>query len=257
MVVLEARGLSKMFSKQGRPAVDRVDLSLASGRVLAVLGANGAGKTTLLRMLTTLTTPTAGSATVCGFDVRDESVRVRERIGLVGQYAALDEVLSGRANVVMFARLLGLSKDQARARAGELIEDFGLAADADRPVGQYSGGMRRRIDLAVALVTRPQVLFIDEPSVGLDPLARRALWERVRDLVGGGTSVVLTTQYLEEADALADDVVILAGGKVLLSGTAQELTRLAGEPRVEVRQPTLEDLYLQLHATSSSRQATP
>ncbi|WP_238663259.1 ABC transporter ATP-binding protein [Kocuria carniphila] len=247
MPMIEARGLTKMFPGSDRPAISEVDLTLSEGRVLAILGSNGAGKTTLLRMLTTLAAPTSGTAKVAGHDIIRDGSAVRGRIGVVGQYAAVDEVLSGRANLELFGRLLGLNRATAKRRAEELLSQFDLIDAADRPVGKYSGGMRRRIDLAVALICKPDVLFIDEPTTGLDPVARRDLWAAVKARVCEGTAVVLTTQYLEEADALADDVVILREGRVLVAGTSWELKRLAGEPRTEVREPTLEDLYLQLH----------
>lgn len=246
-VVLECENLTKVYPGAGRPAVDAVDLALRSGRVLAVLGANGAGKTTLLRMLTTLTRPSEGSAAIAGHDIRTEGDHARHRIGLVGQYAALDDVLSGRQNLVLVGRLLGLGRARAEERAEELLVAMDLLEAGDRPVAGYSGGMRRRIDLAVALIARPELLFIDEPTTGLDPLARRALWAEVRALVAEGTAVVLTTQYLEEADELADDVVMLREGKVVLAGSADELRRLAGPPRTVTRPPSLEDVYLSLH----------
>lgn len=253
-VVLEAEGLTKRFPGRQAAAVDGVDLRLEEGRVLALLGANGAGKTTTLRMLTTLTRPTGGSARVAGADIRTSGSAVRRRIGVVGQYAALDEVLSGRANLVLFGRLLGLAPAAARQRAAELLVQFDLVEAAGRAVGQYSGGMRRRIDLAVALINRPRVLFVDEPTTGLDPVARRSLWDAVRELVDKGTAVVLTTQYLEEADALADDVVFLRDGSVALAGSIDELRLLAGPPRIETRPPSLEDLYLTLYGPTTAEE---
>lgn len=251
-VVLEAKGLIKQFPGKDSPAVNGIDLQLRRGRVLALLGANGAGKTTTLRMLTTLTRPSGRSARIAGADVTREGAAVRRKIGLVSQYAALDEILSGRDNLVLFGRLMGLSKTDAATRAEELLTQFDLLEAARRPVGQYSGGMRRRIDLAVALINRPEVLFVDEPTTGLDPLVRRSLWAAIRDLVGLGTAVVLTTQYLEEADELADDVVFLRDGTVAVAGTVDELRRLSGPPRTETRQPTLEDLYLTLYGQTST-----
>lgn len=247
MSVVEVDGLTKVFPGQQRAAVDGVSLELEEGRVLALLGANGSGKTTLIKMLATLTRATSGRARVCGFDVATDGAQVRAHIGLVGQYAAVDEVLSARANLSMFARLHGLSARAARERGAQLLERFDLGGAADRAVATYSGGMRRRIDLAVALITEPQVLFVDEPTTGLDPLARTVLWEQLRSLVARGHAVVLTTQYLEEADALADDVVILREGAVVASGTAAELKALAGEPRMVMCEPTLEEVYRRLH----------
>lgn len=253
-VVLEADSLTKRFAGQDVVAVDGVDLRLQEGRVLALLGANGAGKTTTLRMLTTLTRPSSGSARIAGADISTGGSEVRRRIGVVGQYAALDEVLSGRTNLVLFGRLLGLAPAAARQRATELLSQFDLIEAAGRPVGQYSGGMRRRIDLAVALINRPQVLFVDEPTTGLDPVARRSLWTAVRALVAEGTAVVLTTQYLEEADALADDVVFLRDGSVVLAGSIDELRLAAGPPRTETRPPSLEELYLTLYAPTAAEE---
>lgn len=247
-MAVQAEGLSKSYPTAVSPAVDRVDLEVAQGEVCALLGHNGAGKSTLVRMLTTLSSPTGGRAQVCGYDVVREGQDVRRRIGLVGQEAAIDRVLTARQNLVMFARLHGMSPRRARARAGELIEQFELVQAADRPVREYSGGMRRKTDLAVALLTEPTVLFADEPTTGLDPQARHQLWRALRDLVDAGTSVVLTTQYLQEADELADTVVILRDGRVVAQGTPRDLKRLVGPPRMELREPTLEDVYLHLYA---------
>lgn len=252
--MVEAKGLTRHFAGQSRPAVAGVNLQLEEGQVLALLGSNGAGKTTTVRMLTTLTRPSSGRARIAGADVATQSAAVRRNIGLVGQYAALDEILSGRANLILFGRLLGMSRGAAARRAVELLEQFDLVEAADRPVGKYSGGMRRRIDLAVALINRPRVLFVDEPTTGLDPIARRDLWVAVRDLVDAGTSVVLTTQHLEEADALADEVVFLRDGSVAVAGPVNELRRLAGPPRTETRQPTLEDLYLTLYGQTPAEE---
>jgi len=215
--------------------------------MLAILGSNGSGKTTLIKMLTTLTRASSGEARVCGLDVATQGAAVRTHIGLVGQYAAVDEVLTARANLAMFGRLHGLTVRTAEERGAELLEHFDLEEAADKVVAKYSGGMRRRIDLAVALITEPQVLFVDEPTTGLDPLARTALWEQLRALVARGHSVVLTTQYLEEADTLADDVVILREGTVVASGTAAELKALSGEPRMVMQEPTLDGVYRRLH----------
>ena len=244
---IRARGLVKRYPQMPRPALDGLDLEVPSGCVLALLGANGAGKTTAVRLLTTLTRPDGGRAEVAGHDVVGEGAEVRRRIALVGQYAACDEALSATANLVLFGRLVGLARPAARARAAELLEQFGLTEHAHRPLSGFSGGMRRRIDLAAALVTPPEVLFVDEPTAGLDPEARRDLWAMIRTLVEAGTTVLLTTQYLEEADTLADDVVILRDGRVVASGTPAELKRLIGPPRMELREPTLEDVYLRVY----------
>ncbi|MEV4890298.1 ATP-binding cassette domain-containing protein [Nonomuraea sp. NPDC055795] len=242
-----ARGVRKHFPGNERPALDGVDLTVRAGRVCALLGGNGAGKTTMIRILTTLTRADAGTVRVAGGDVRDDGTRVRASIGLVGQYAALDEVLSARENLELFGRLAGLDRRRARERAGELLGTAGLHEVGRRPVGSFSGGMRRRLDLATSLITIPAVLFIDEPTTGLDPQARRELWSSVRALTAAGTTVLLTTQYLDEADALADDVVILREGRVIAEGTPGDLKKLVGEPRMELREPTLEDVYLHLH----------
>ncbi|GEN81334.1 ABC transporter ATP-binding protein [Actinotalea fermentans] len=247
-LAIDARGVHKTFPGMDRPALDGVDLAVARGRICALLGANGAGKTTLVRVLTTLTQPDAGEVHVAGRDVRREPAAVRAAIGLVGQSAAVDEVLSGRRNLVLFGRLSGLTGDDARSRADQLLAWAGLVDAADRSVATYSGGMRRRLDLAAGLVTTPEVLFVDEPTTGLDPQARREIWHAVRALADDGVTVLLTTQYLEEADELADDVVILRDGRVIATGTPAELGRLVGEPQMVLRPPTLEDVYLHLHA---------
>lgn len=241
-------GLRKTFRRSDAPALDGVDLEVTRGRVCVLLGANGAGKTTLTRVLTTLTRPDAGTASVAGFDVVGESAHVRAVVGLVGQAASLDEQIGARANLRLFARLSGLSRRDARSRSDALLEQAGLGDLPERPVATLSGGQRRRLDLAVGLLTRPEVLFVDEPTTGLDPHARRALWAAVRERAADGATVLLTTQDLDEADALADDVVVLRAGRVLARGTADELRRLAGEPRTVEVPPTLEDVYLHLHA---------
>ena len=233
----------------GTAVVDGVTLTVRRGRVCALLGHNGAGKTTLVRMLSTLTRPTSGIASIAGHDVVTQPDAVRRHTALVGQAASVDERLSGRDNLVLFARLRGRDKASATARAGELLERFGLSDAAGRPVRTYSGGMRRKLDLAAALVDDPTVLFVDEPSTGLDPRARRDLWHDLRAFADAGTTILLTTQHLEEADALADDVVILRQGRVVAAGTIGEIRRLAGEPRMELREPSLEDVYLTLTAT--------
>ncbi|GAA3470659.1 ABC transporter ATP-binding protein [Nonomuraea roseola] len=252
-----ARGIRKHFRGNVRPTLDGVNLTVEAGRVCALLGGNGAGKTTMVRILTTLTLPDEGTARVAGRDVVREATQVRASVGLVGQYAALDELLSARENLELFGRLSGLTRRSARDRAGELLETAGLADVGRRPVSAFSGGMRRRLDLATSLITTPGVLFIDEPTTGLDPEARHGLWDSVRALADAGTTVLLTTQYLEEADALADDVVILREGAVIAQGTPDDLKKLVGEPRLVLRRPTLEDVYLHLHATEPEGAPAP
>ncbi|HET6295051.1 MAG TPA: ATP-binding cassette domain-containing protein [Kribbella sp.] len=199
------------------------DLQVSAGTVVGLLGPNGAGKTTAVRILSTLLEMDSGEATIAGYDVRRQGKEVRRRIGLVGQYSAVDEILTGRQNLVMFGRLNHLSHVSAVRRAGELLERFSLAAAADQPAAKYSGGMRRRLDLAASLIVAPAVLFVDEPTTGLDPAGRLEVWSGVRDLVGAGTTVLLTTQYLEEADQLADRISMLKEGRVVAEGTPDEL----------------------------------
>jgi oleandomycin transport system ATP-binding protein len=236
----EARGLVKRFG--ATIALDGVDLAAARGSVLGVLGPNGAGKTTAVRVLATLLRPDAGSARVGGFDVLREPARVRRIVGLTGQYASVDEDLTGRENLVLIGRLLDLTGRAARARAGDLLESFDLAAAADRPAGTYSGGMRRRLDLAASLIGRPEVIFLDEPTTGLDPAKRGDVWQIVRGLVSDGSTVLLTTQYLEEADALADEISVFARGRVIAHGTPAELKSLAGGQSIQVRPRSEADL---------------
>jgi ABC-2 type transport system ATP-binding protein len=212
--------------------------------VCGLLGPNGAGKTTAVRILSTLLRFNTGYAEVAGFDVVSEPDEVRSRIGLTGQYAAVDEVLSGRQNLVMFGRLFGLSRAVARRRAGELLDQFELGDAAGRSVGQYSGGMRRRLDLAASLICRPEVLFLDEPTTGLDPRGRNQVWDAVRFLVAEGTTVVLTTQYLEEADQLTDRISVIAAGRVVADGTPDQLKSATGGDRVEVVVHRADDLAL-------------
>jgi len=224
--------LTKRFGEVA--ALDGLDLRVGRGTVHGLLGRNGAGKTTLVRILTTLLRADGGRAEVAGFDVRRQPAQVRWRIGLVGQQAAVDEVLSGRGNLILFARLHGLSAPAARRRAAELLEQFGLADAAGRPASTYSGGMRRRLDLASSLILAPPVLFLDEPTAGLDPHSRAEVWAAVRRLVAGGTTVLLTTQYLEEADQLADEISIIDRGRVLAAGRPAELKSRIGADQVEI-----------------------
>ncbi|MGP4090602.1 ATP-binding cassette domain-containing protein [Streptomyces sp. KR55] len=217
-----------------KPALDGLDLTVARGAVHGVLGPNGAGKTTLVRILSTLLRPDAGRIEVVGHDVVTEPYDVRLRIGLLGQHAAVDEELSGYQNLEMFGRLYHLGARHARVRAGELLERFGLADTGRKAVKQYSGGMRRRLDLAASLITEPEVLFLDEPTTGLDPRGRAEVWASVRSLAGGGTTVLLTTQYLEEADQLADRISVVDRGRVVADGTADALKALTGGDRIDV-----------------------
>ncbi|MDX2708262.1 ATP-binding cassette domain-containing protein [Streptomyces sp. PA03-6a] len=217
-----------------KPALDGLDLLVARGTVHGVLGPNGAGKTTLVRILSTLLRPDRGRVEVAGHDVVTEAREVRFRIGLLGQHAALDEQLGGRQNLEMFARLHHLGARRARERAGELLGRFGLADTGRKAVRQYSGGMRRRLDLAASLVTDPEVLFLDEPTTGLDPRGRAEVWASVRSLADGGTTVLLTTQYLEEADQLADRISVVDHGRVIADGTADELKARTGGDRIDV-----------------------
>ncbi|PSL00065.1 ABC-2 type transport system ATP-binding protein [Murinocardiopsis flavida] len=247
-----ARAVRKTYPGREKPSLAGVDLLVDAGRVCALLGANGAGKTTLVRILTTLTGQDSGTVSVNGWDVVRDPARVRASIGVVGQYAALDEVLTARENLELFARLIGLSRAAARSRAAELLEQSGLGEYAGQRVSGFSGGMRRRLDLVTSMITRPAVLLIDEPTTGLDPVARRTIWAAVRSLADHGSTVLLTTQYLEEADELADDVVILREGTVVATGTPSDLKALVGEPRMELREPTLEDVYLHLHTGSTA-----
>src|SRR5215467_9545704 len=230
---IEASGLVKRFGKT--TALAGVDLMARPGTVLGVLGPNGAGKTTAVRILATLLRPDSGQARVCGFDVGRQAHQVRQLIGLTGQYASVDEGLSGINNLIMIGRLLGQPRRGARARASELLERFDLTEAAQRPVKTYSGGMRRRLDLAASLVGNPQVLYLDEPTTGLDPRSRTDVWAMVRELVAGGVTVLLTTQYLDEADQLADRIEVLDHGRLVAQGTAEELKRLAPGGHIRLR----------------------
>ncbi|MFD7510832.1 ATP-binding cassette domain-containing protein [Streptomyces sp. NPDC059853] len=227
-----AEGLRKRYGDTY--ALDGFDLTVTAGTLHGVLGPNGAGKTTAVRSLATLLRYDAGHATVCGYDVAREPQRVRGVIGLTGQYAAVDETLSGRQNLVMFGRLHRMSKRAAGRRADELLERFALTDAAGKSAGQYSGGMRRRLDLAASIIRTPRVLFLDEPTTGLDPRSRNEVWDAVRGLLAAGTTVLLTTQYLEEADQLADRISVVDAGRVIAEGTADELKARIGGDRIEI-----------------------
>lgn len=231
--IIEASGLRKRFGDT--QALDGVDLYTEQGTVLGVLGPNGAGKTTAVRILATLLQPDSGTATIAGHDVVSEPQRVRELVGLTGQYASVDEDLTGTENLVMIGQLLNYSAAQARIRAEELLAWFDLTEAAGRPAKKYSGGMRRRLDLAASLVGRPSVIFLDEPTTGLDPAKREDMWEVVRNLVAEGSTVLLTTQYLEEADALADKITVIDHGRVIANDTADGLKKVIGGHRIKVR----------------------
>lgn len=230
--MIATHGVRKRYG--GTHVLRGVDLAVGEGQVLALLGPNGAGKTTLVGVLATLVRPDAGTATVGGYDVVREPHRARTVFSLTGQYAAVDDLLTGRENLRLMARLAHMPTAPGRRRADDLLEVFGLVDAADRLVRTYSGGMRRRLDLAVSLLTRPRVIFLDEPTTGLDPRSRGDLWQVVRDVVGEGTTVLLTTQYLEEADALADRVAVLDRGAVIAEGTAAELKRRVGTAHLEL-----------------------
>ncbi len=230
--MIEAHGLTKRFD--ATVALDGIDLEVPAGTVLSVLGPNGAGKTTAVRILTTLTIPDGGSARVAGHDVVSEAAAVQRNIGVTAQDATLDEILTGRENLVMVGRLSGLRRAEARMRATELLDRFDLTAAADRILKGYSGGMRRRLDLAAGLVTRPPVLFLDEPTTGLDPTSRVRMWGVIRELVADGVTLLLSTQYLDEADELADRIVVIDHGRVIAGGTAAELKTQTGGARLEV-----------------------
>jgi oleandomycin transport system ATP-binding protein len=242
--IIEAEGLKKRFGTTR--ALDGVSLAAREGTVLGVLGPNGAGKTTAVRVLATLLRADSGRATIDGFDVVSDAAAVRRTIGLTGQYASVDEDLTGTQNLVMIGQLLNLSSRDAKVRAAELLDWFGLADAAGRRAKTFSGGMRRRLDLAASLVGRPRVIFLDEPTTGLDPAKREDMWEVVRRLVADGSTVLLTTQYLEEADALADEISVIDHGKVIAHDTPEGLKRQLGGQRIRVR-PTDRDRLDDVH----------
>ena len=230
---VEASNLTKTFGEHR--ALDRVDLQIDGGSVFALLGPNGAGKTTMVRVLATLTRPDSGSATVAGHDLLADPMGVKRQISLTGQFAAVDDVLTGRENLDLMARLRRLPRRAARARTAELLETFGLTDAADRRAGTYSGGMRRRLDLAMGMIERPRLLFLDEPTTGLDPRSREGLWDTTSLLVEEGVTILLTTQYLEEADRLADTIAVLDRGRIVARGTAEELKARVGGATLRLR----------------------
>ncbi len=250
-----AEGLVKRFG--ATTALAGVDLAVRAGSVFGLLGPNGAGKTTAVRILATLLRPDEGRATVGGHDVLADSHRVRQLIGLTGQYASVDENLTGTENLVLIARLLGQPRPQARRRAAELLAEFRLEDAADRPAKTYSGGMRRRLDLASSLVGRPRVLFLDEPTTGLDPRSRMEMWGVIRHLVSGGVTVLLTTQYLEEADQLADEIAVVDHGRVIATGTPEELKARTGAQTLAVRPAHPVDLQAVVSAVAHLSGSVP
>jgi ABC-2 type transport system ATP-binding protein len=229
---IEIKGLKKSYGKLR--VLDGIDFSVKRGTILALLGPNGAGKTTMVKMLSTLLLPDAGKATVNGFDVVTQADEVRSSIGLTGQYAAVDEYLTGEENLQMMGRLYRLRKADAKAQAASLLKQFDLVDASKRPVKTYSGGMRRRLDLAMSLIASPPIIFLDEPTTGLDPRSRMTMWEIIQRLADGGTTILLTTQYMEEADQLADNIIVIDNGKVIAEGTSDALKKKIGSDRLEL-----------------------
>jgi oleandomycin transport system ATP-binding protein len=250
-----AEGLVKHFGET--KALDGVDLAVRTGTVLGLLGPNGAGKTTTVRVLATLLRPDAGHATVRGFDVQKDAHKVRQLIGLTGQYASVDEQLTGTENLLLIGRLLGMPRPRARERAKELLAQFDLTDAAGRAVKTYSGGMRRRLDLAASLVGEPPLLYLDEPTTGLDPRARAELWDRIRVMVAGGATVLLTTQYLDEADTLCDEIVVIDHGRVIAAGTPDELKAKTGAQTLMVRPADEAQLSIVTSVVGELAAATP
>jgi ABC-2 type transport system ATP-binding protein len=241
-LAIQIKGLQKSY--QNLQVLKGVDLDVASGSIFALLGSNGAGKTTVIRILTTLLKPDGGTARVNGFDVRSQPAQVRESISLTGQFAAVDQILTGRENLIMIAKLRKVKNP--RRIADDLLERFGLADAAERKVSAYSGGMRRRLDIAMSLIGDPPIIFLDEPTTGLDPEGRIEVWQEIQNLANSGTTVFLTTQYLEEAEKLADRIAILHEGTIIVSDTLAELRKLLPPAKAEYveRQPTLEEIFL-------------
>jgi len=252
---IEASGLVKRYKDV--TALDGFDLEVASGSVHGLLGPNGAGKTTAVRVLTTLIRPDGGTARVAGYDVMSDPQAVRRRIGLAGQYAAVDEVLTGRQNLILFGKLFHLGASGARRRADELLEQFQLADAADKAAKSYSGGMRRRLDLAASMILAPHIMFLDEPTTGLDPRGRNEVWAAIRDLVQGGTTVLLTTQYLDEADRLADQISVIDRGRTIVTGTPSDLKNTVGADQIEVQAAAGTDLARVAAAFEGVATATP
>ena len=250
---IEVRGLVKHFGDT--KAVDGVDLSVPEGTVLGMLGPNGAGKTTVVRCLSTLLIPDSGTATVAGYDVVKQPRQLRRTIGLTGQYASVDEKLSGWENLYMIGRLLDLSRKDARRRAAEGLERFSLSDAAKKPVSKYSGGMRRRLDLAASMIGRPAVLYLDEPTTGLDPRTRTEVWDEIKRMVAGGVTVLLTTQYMEEAEQLASELVIIDSGKVIAEGKIAELKAKIGGRTLQIRLTNPADLHRLVQAIAASGMA--
>lgn len=250
-ISIQVQGLQKSYKQVH--VLRGVDFQVQKGSVFALLGSNGAGKTTIVKILTTLLKQDGGTASVHGFDVASKPDNVRQSISLTGQFAAVDEVLTGRENLVMIARLRHIQ--DARPVADNLIKRFGLTDAADRRVSTYSGGMRRKLDLAMSLVGKPQVIFLDEPTTGLDPEARLEVWKIVKELAAGGTTVFLTTQYLDEAEQLADRIAILHKGKIIANGTLVELKRLFPPAKIEYveKQPTLEEIFLSIVGSTEAK----
>jgi ABC-2 type transport system ATP-binding protein len=251
MAVIEIHELRKSFGKQ--LVLDGIDLSVPEGKIFALLGSNGAGKTTTIQILSTLLRADSGSASVCGFDVQRQSDKVRESISLTGQFAAVDGILTGRENLVLIAKLRGVANPKQVADG--LLARFGLSDAANRRADTYSGGMARRLDIAMSLVGAPPVIFLDEPTTGLDPEGRLEVWKTVKELANSGTTILLTTQYLEEAEHLADQIAILHGGKIIVNGTLDELKKRFPPAKVEYveKQPSLEDIFLAIVGQKESK----
>jgi len=244
-LAVDAQGLVKVFGDNR--AVDGVDLQVKTGSIYGVLGPNGAGKTTTINMLATLMQPDGGRATIFGHDVEKEAQAVRQLIGVTGQYASVDETLSATENLVIFGRLLGLNKAQAKQKAAELLEEFGLVEAAKRPLAKFSGGMRRRLDLAASLIAQPPLIFLDEPTTGLDPRTRNQMWQTIRRLVASGSTVLLTTQYLDEADQLADRIAVIDRGKVVAEGTTDALKASVGLASLQLKITDQKDVAAARH----------